>query len=306
MKKFHRNLIIALTLIAVSILSFGIYQHSQLSKLTLRIHVPSKFLTAEQYANSISTFKDTLLNRRATEFSAYLEQVKFKRGDDSFLLTDADYLSGDASSNISITAEDDSKNVVKNYLVFKKDHQKYLVVDVQESFPDHYAVVEGEQYDYLYAELANRGVDSSAPEPAAAENNEAASEVSTPTPEGSTVRRVYKDVAAGPMKARLYADVEINSAEQVSKVIKMGWEKKSGGDWQLEDAEATWWLESTPDTDVNFRGSVVFTVKTPSKTTGDFSLQSLAAQGIDVSGTESSDIAIVRKLVDLEFGYSTV
>ncbi|WP_101696560.1 hypothetical protein [Clostridium minihomine] len=313
MKISHRtrNLIIGLAAVVVLVFSFGLYQYQQMSNLIFRIHIPSNFVTIEQYVSPIPTFKDGLVNRRATEFSAFLEQLEFKRGDDSFLQTDADYLSGDASNSISITVENDSESVVKNFLVFKKEHQKYLLVDVQDTYPDQYAVVEGEPYDYLYAKLSHANKKDSSSEPVRAEGEEGTNETPAPVSGKLTTRRVYKDVTAGPMKARLYADVEIHSGDslsQVNRVIKMGWEQKSGGSWQLEDAMTDWWLEQTPSTGVNFRGSAVFTAKTTSNATGEFSLESLSSQGFDVSNVANDGSAQlhIRKTVDLEFGYSTI
>ena len=138
------NAVIALVTAVLLVLSWGAFQYRQMSNLTFQIFYPEDTFPSRQFQNVL---KDSLFNRSATEFSEFLSRLQFLPGDDEFYEMDLDY-----NNHIDITVDDNSEYLVNDYFVFEKPNQ-YIIVDVQETYPDRYAVVEGDQYDYLHQKL---------------------------------------------------------------------------------------------------------------------------------------------------------
>ena len=132
------NVVIALITVTLFILSWGVVQYQQMSNLMYRISYP------DEKWNSY-TFKDSFFNRSATEFSEYLNRLRFLPADD-------DLMNSDYNNHIRITVEDGSEYLINNYVVLEHSNQ-YIMIDIQDTYPDKYAVVEGTQYDYLHQKL---------------------------------------------------------------------------------------------------------------------------------------------------------
>lgn len=149
MKTSHqkRTIVIALAAVVLLVFSWGVVQYRQMSNLTYQIYYPEDSYPQDSPGKTY-TVKDTLFGRSSTEFSEYLKQLKFTPCDDDFYKMDLD--SNDA---IEITVEDGSVDLVNSYSVFEQPNQ-YIVFDVEYEKPDQYAVVRGQQYEYLHQKLS--------------------------------------------------------------------------------------------------------------------------------------------------------
>lgn len=123
---------------------------------------------------------------------------------------------------------------------------------------------------------------------------------------GTFDQRVYHDKVDGPVRARLYAMLEMyeyDSFVQINKVKKMWWEKESSGNWTLEDTSVDYHMDHTPGLTVDFYGNATITVTTTTSTTGSFSIGSLEGFGFSIEQVSGSTY-YARKSITNDFGFS--
>lgn len=116
---------------------------------------------------------------------------------------------------------------------------------------------------------------------------------------------VYKDIAKGPCKARLYCDFKYYSEYNYRNLVSVNstyWREVSSGDWILERETSN--AQIVDPANLLVYGGANITVTTSHTTTGEFSIEFLESLGYSVSHAVGSLYYARTTIDDFRYSYS--